>query len=314
MLRAVVLGGSGFVGSAVLRAMEPLAEKQIHVLAHRSPLNAAAGVRVFTGAMTALPKGLLPAEPHVVIHAASKQIDRDGSGFADNLAGVETLAGAVNPHTLGIIYLSSFSVYGDGPQRGIDEAAPLNPQTELAQARAECERRLKLLAYATGIKVACLRSRFVFGRGDRHFLPGVAKLLAKGLAVGSGEQRYSLIDVDDYAAVIVDLARRICRTPERFPAWSAYNVGYSQPVAFNEIAAVLRETLPLPPTRLRLPALGWALSPLPVRPVRALATRLNLLGYDHYGSTTRLAAALDRPLLNGDARDKLRRAASHLAA
>lgn len=300
-LRVVILGASGFVGGAVLRALaaEP-GDKAAEVLSHRAPPARFDFASSHRGSLTALPADLLPPAPHVLIHCASKQIDRDGSGFRENLAGINNLAAAVNAHTRGVIYASSYSVYGEGSQRGIDEQAPLRPQTELARSRVAAEQRLAHLAEETGVKVVVLRTRFVFGVGDRHFLPGLSRLLRSRIGIGPGSQRYSLIDVDDYAAVIVGLARRLLAGGADFSPWQAFNVGYREPAAFEDISWVLRQRDGVPPPRLRLPIgerLLERLARLPSARLRQTVARLRLLGLDHYGSGVRLSALLDEPLL-----------------
>lgn len=300
-LNLVLLGGSGFLGQAVLRQLQAgSGDCQVHCLVHRRPVPAYPFVRVHHGQLESLPADVLPEEPHVVIHCASKQVDHDGTGFGSNLRGIERLLARLTPQTRGIVYVSSFSVYGDGAQVAIDEGSPLRPHTPLARSRAECEQRL--LAHAsTACPVTILRARFVVGEGDQHFLPGLAALARRRVRIGSGRQRYSLIDVDDYARVILSLARR-WQDPDRDPAappGEVFNVGYRQPIAFNDIAHALCQQGGHPPACYSLPSgnlLVRALHRLPGYGQK-LSERLQLLGFDHYGDVSRLAAALGTTVL-----------------
>lgn len=317
-LRVVLLGASGFVGGAVLRRLAALpGERRAYVLTHRSSLATAFQfVTDYSGSMEALPPALFPPAPHVVIHCASKQIDRDGTGFEVNLRGMERLAAAVNSHTRAILYTSSYSVYGEGPQRDITEDAQPQPQSDLARSRARCEARLVALAHASACKAIILRPRFVIGDGDRYFLPGLAKLARSPLGIASGEQRFSLIDVDDYARVILAMAQQVVSGAAHFAPVEVFNVGYQRPIALREIREILGEVIAVQPPRYRIPVRDVYLKMLdrvPSMRLRQLAQRLRLLGYDHYGTTRKLQARLNDDILLADPRQAVRNAARSLA-
>lgn len=314
MLRLVLLGASGFVGSAVLRQLQGRAA-EAHVLVHqRMPAGLPGDARLHQGKVTALPEALFPDEPHVVIHCASRQIDRDGSGFGVNLRGVEALCGRVTRHTRAVLFLSSFSVYGDGPQRGVREDAPLRPATALARSRAACEQRLARLANDGACRVEVFRPRFVLGQGDAHVLPGLSRLARRGFTVGDGGQRFSVIDVDDLARILLARAEQALRGTGG--AFEAFNVGYERPVSLHEIHQALHDGGEAPIPRRRIPAAaGWlaALARLPIPPLQRAVHRLQLLGLDHHGDVSRLRAGLDAPWLARDPRSALRHAAQCLA-
>lgn len=300
----VLLGARGFVGSAVLRQLQGRAG-DTRVLVHRAvPAGLPVSAVLHEGSLTALPEGLWPDAPHVVIHCASKQIDHDGRGFGVNLQGIESLCRAITPQTRAVLFVSSCSVYGDGAQRGVREDAPLRPATALARSRAACEARLAQLAAQGRCRVEVFRPRFVLGQGDRHVLPGLARLVRRGFTLGHGQQRFSVIDVDDFARILRARAEAALRLT---PGFDAFNVGYASPLALHEIVAALAERQGVPPPRWRIPvhptllnALGW----LPGLPVH----RLRLLGLDHQLDVRRLHARLPAPWLALDPRIALRRA------
>ena len=93
-MRIALLGGTGFVGQALLRALSG-GEHEVRALARDPSRLSAPGVEVVPGSLEELPAALFAHEPEVVIHFATKQVDQDGSGFqATNVAGSERLLAA----------------------------------------------------------------------------------------------------------------------------------------------------------------------------------------------------------------------------
>lgn len=304
MAPLVLLGASGFVGSALMRQLQGRAG-DTRVLVHRTaPAALPASAVAHEGSLTALPQAVWPSAPHVVIHCASKQIDPDGSGFGVNLQGIESLCRALTPQTRAVLFVSSCSVYGEGAQRGVAEDAPLRPATPLARSRAACEARLAQLAAQGRCRVEVFRPRFVLGQGDRHVLPGLARLVRRGFTLGRGQQRFSVIDVDDFARILLARAEAALQLA---PGFEAFNVGYASPLSLHEIVQALAERLGVPSPRWRIPVhpglldtLAW----MPGLPVH----RLRLLGIDHHLDVGRLQARLPAPWLALDPRVALRRA------
>lgn len=322
-LPIVLLGASGFVGAAVLRGLAALSgteDVQARLLVHRTmPTTIPAFASVYRGSITNMGQDLLPNFPHVLIHCATLQRDTSGNGYGMNLQGIESLARAINRHTQAILYLSSYSVYGDGPLRGISEDAPLRPQSSLARSRGACERRLAAIAAATRCHVAVFRTRFVLGTGDRFVMPAWARLAQSRLEVGSTEQRYSVIDVDDLAHIILTFACEAIQN--QADSWTqgtrfcAFNVAYERPIAWQEIRTLIGETLATPTAWLRLPVHPWwinSLARVPVSSAQRLAQHLRLVGYDQYGEVGKLSRHLKSSLLQADPRDAVRRAVREL--
>jgi nucleoside-diphosphate-sugar epimerase len=321
----VLLGAAGFIGSAILRQLANTDASTapvglVHALVHRREMAVQhPGVRLFNGSLHELPQAMIPSAPHVIVHCATKQID-DGKGFDDNLLAIDRLASQINSATRAVIFCSSFSVYGDAPQVNIEATAPLRPETALARSRAACEARLHELALRCGFTAIVLRPRFVVGAGDRFFLPGLARLASAGVRIGSGEQRYSVIDVDDYARIILRLCAtyghcdsRNRSTTVAAPSFLAFNVGYRQPIAYREIIAAISDALGLQPRRrMVLPAALGALAHLPIKQLRRIGEQVRLLADDRFGAVDTLRNELDTSLLDADPIEIVRRAANTL--
>lgn len=316
-MRIVLLGASGFVGRAVLRAVADIkSDKEVRLLLHRNQLPVAYDfASSFHGSMTALPTGLFPSAPHVVIHCASKQMDQDGSGFGENIQGVRSLGRALNPNTKAILYASSFSVYGESPQRGVCEDAALSPQTALARSRVECEAKLAEISAVGGMPALALRTRFIVGDGDKFFLPGLIKMACGGMQLGEETQKFSIIDVDDYAKVMIDIARMALSGSLPVSSFSAFNVAYERPISLLEIRDVLQDIFNLRMPRHKLDISErylQSLEGLSVASINQLAQRLRLVGFDHYGQIKKLMALLEDDLLKTNPQFAVRRAALSL--
>lgn len=152
-----------------------------------------------------VPGSLIPflAGMDVVIHAASyvgsesrlaQEINEAGTGHVVEQcqrAGVARL-----------IYVSTCSVYGSGPHRGILESeAGYHPASVASASRAVAEQLI--LGYGGEV----VRPNLVFGAGDRWFVPGLLKLMkVAGGWPGDGSALLSLIGVEALGGLLSGLA------------------------------------------------------------------------------------------------------------
>lgn len=284
-MRVVLLGATGFVGARVLRALAAASIPVTALVRGSAERLQSACDRVVVGALPDVPKSLFSDEPFVLVHAATKQRDEDGTGFAVNAAAARALLAVLPASCRGVVYASSVSVYGAGRQVDVDESTPVRPSTALAASRAEVERLFVAGCEARGAPATILRTRFVIGAGDRFTLPGLLRAFRRGVAIGDEAQRFTVVDVDDYAAIVVALAS----APRPL---GALHVGYRRPVALAEIREALAKRFALPPVRRRVrmaSTVAAALSALPFARARSLGGTLELLAHDHVASVEALA-------------------------
>ncbi len=143
-----------------------------------------------------------------VVHLASKNIDRDGSGFDVNVESTEKLCRAAQAAGVRrLIYTSSVGVYGHGAHRGADETTPVRPDTALSISKAAAE-AIVLEHHRTGaFRATVLRPRFVYGAGDTSLLPRLIGAARKyPFLISGGRARISLVLADDLAQVILRFA------------------------------------------------------------------------------------------------------------
>ncbi|MEE2729722.1 MAG: NAD-dependent epimerase/dehydratase family protein [Pseudomonadota bacterium] len=326
-LTLVVVGANGYTGSALLRA----ASRQPDLFQVRAQVRTAralvkgSNIEHFSGSLEQVDPALFPNTPHILLHLAGKNQDADGSGYEQvNVAGTRALLAHCNTFTRAVLYHSSLSVLGQDPQRHVSNRQPPAPTTALARSRAAAEDLVLTHARQQAISAYCLRPRFILGKDDAFVMPGLLKLVRRGLFIGSGQQQFSIIDVDDYAKIILELCQHAMTLyAQGQPEQLALNVGYEQPLSF----ATLFETLQperRAKRRIHYPAAvanacNWLPNSAPdaiahwkpLRKLQALATQLQLIGLDHYSDVSETRKRIHSDLLSRDSADYFRTLATH---
>jgi nucleoside-diphosphate-sugar epimerase len=314
MLNIVLTGGTGYVGRALIRALAQLPAGSVCVkaLVRSNKLTTMPDfVECIEGSMQAIPENLFFHQPHIVIHFGIKQIDSDNSGFYEtNVVGTKNLLEKCNKQTLGVIYGSTLSVQGQGRQSGIDESQAMNPSTKLAKSRAEAEQLVTRHMAERNKWGINLRPRFIIGKEDQYVLPGLSKLVCNGIYLGSGQQKFSIITVDDYACVILSLVSMISKVEGegKNPLQLALNVGYKKTLSFEQIFTKIRDHLVVSNkvTRIYLPRwLPKLLNFIPSKKIQAKAIQLELVGFDHFGKIDSLQKLIGTDITGQDPLEKL---------
>lgn len=239
----LVVGGTGFIGSAVLRELtreHSSPQHALHVLSRTTPhVAAATGARHVAGDLTAPPtlRGVCSGI-ETVIHTAS-YVGRDVQKCHDiNYLGTQALLEeARRSGVRRFIYVSTASVYGMGPHRGPAEGQLTpSPASPASTSRLRAEEAVRA---AGGI---VLRPHLVYGVGDRWFIPTLAHVLRQVPYWPAGTTpRASVIAAEDLARVIVALARR--SEPHD---GGTYHVADPQPLLMDGLYAQVRALLRLP--------------------------------------------------------------------
>ena len=194
-MRILITGATGYIGSAVARAAAA-AGHEVLALAHTPELMQQAeamGYRPLAGDLTQLSR--LTAHVGVadaVVHAAI--VSGPDAGAVDRAA-TEAMVAAL-PVGATFVYTSGVWVLGESEQARLHEGSPLRPLRVVAW-RAPLEQWLGAAA-AGGSRIAIVRPGVAFGAGG-----GIPGRIARGELpfVGDGEQRWSVVHVDDLAAL-----------------------------------------------------------------------------------------------------------------
>ena len=287
----LVTGGTGYVGSHVVRAIladDTPDRPEIRVLS-RGELPSwmvDAGVVEVHGDLAA-PAGLRGACDGVatLVHLAAT-VGRDVAECdAVNTDGtVAILAEARRAGTKRVVYVSTTSVYGNGVHQGATESllAPA-PVSAASRSKLAAERAVRAVG---GI---VLRPHLTYGPGDRWFVPTLLRLLDEVPAwIDGGAALMSVVSVQDLATVTATLARR----PWGPRPGAVFHVSQPRPVSVHAFAHRI-----CTPLGIRLPE-----HDLPSTVHRALTRnaipdlsdhQFSLLAEDHWYESSRIWRALD---------------------
>ncbi|CAL9489323.1 2-alkyl-3-oxoalkanoate reductase [Streptomyces sp. enrichment culture] len=282
----LVVGGTGFIGSAVVRELlgtRPAGAPamDLRVLSRRSlpAWMTSAGVRRIPGDLMA-PESLRGCGDGVgtVLHLAS-YVGRDPALCeAVNTVGTRALLKAARPARF--LYVSTASVYGHGPHRGVREGK-LTPAPASAASASRLLAEEAVLAHGGVV----LRPNLVYGPGDRWYVPLFLRLLRKvPVWAEDGRARSSLVGVRELARVVGAFARCGWTDADR---GAVYHVNHPRPVTMRSVGTQLCRGLGVPPPDSDLPrSAHWGLAsrllPELTRHQHALLTD------DHYYESTRV--------------------------
>ncbi|OLR89530.1 NAD-dependent epimerase/dehydratase family protein [Actinokineospora bangkokensis] len=239
----LVTGGTGFTGTAALRALLATGA-DVRVLT-RAPLPAwalAAGATEVRGDLLD-PRSLRGAceGTATLLHLAAQVGGEPATCEAVNVDGTRALlAEAHRSGVTRVLHLSTAAVYGRGTRRGarVRDLVP-NPVSDTSRTRLRAEE----LVRAAGGTV--LRPNLIYGQGDRWFLPAVFRVLATVPAwVDGGSAQVSVVAVDDLARVITALAL----SPWRHRPGTAFHVNHPRRTSYRDLvlAACAAFGLPAP--------------------------------------------------------------------
>ncbi|MHC3470247.1 NAD-dependent epimerase/dehydratase family protein [Streptomyces sp. 7R007] len=277
--RVLVVGATGFIGSAALRALAGDGGA-VRASVRRVPDASAAvpGVEYAVADLTdpASLRGLCDGAD-TVLHCASFIGADEERCRAVNVDGTRALlAEAARAGVRRTVLVGTTAVYGAGPHRGLseDEREPA-PTSATSRTRLEAEHAVR----AAGGTV--VRAPLVYGPGDVWVVPGIAELLARVPALpGDGTALLSLVAVADLARLLAVLAR----TPDLVAPGGVHHAAHPHTLTLRGFATLLGAALDLPVPSAGLP-LDAYLTRLAETPGTVSAHQARLLAEDRWYRT-----------------------------
>ncbi|CAL9328009.1 hypothetical protein SUDANB32_00012 [Streptomyces sp. enrichment culture] len=279
----LVVGGTGFIGRAVLKAFNRHRSPHggtptLLALCRTPPRTGLPGVRYAAGDLTdpATLRGIC-SNVTAVVHAASYVGPDPRQCHRINHTGTRALLDEAQRHNVkSFLYISTTAVYGHGPHHG-----PREDRLTPAPASPASASRLLAEQDARAAGATVLRPPLVYGTGDRWFIPTLAHLLRRVPAWPDQPQpRTSVIAVEDLARLTTALIHHSRHT--QAPG-TTYHVADPQPLPWDDLLARLRTLLHLPQAQ-----------PIPLSEHRSLVRRslprltdhqYALLTQDHWYNT-----------------------------
>lgn len=236
----LVLGGTGFIGSAVIDQLRKSGQNILAAVHRTRPESESlhtirADIRSFNWHL------LDENPPKAIIHLARipgrRKLTRYIAGWRGYLASkklIRWMKSIKNPPHL--VYVSGTLVYGDCDGAVVDETAPLNPiafQKDYIRAEYPFLEHL-----GSDLPISIVRPPWVIGPGSwfQQFYVEPFRQTGKIRQYGDGKNMMSLIHVDDCARQIKEVAL----TSER---GNVYNLFSCEPISHAEICSTTADIL-----------------------------------------------------------------------
>lgn len=208
-MRTVVTGGSGFIGTHLVRMLLEAGHEV--VILDREP-SARFNKLVWRGDVRRLEEVVAAVESaETIYHLAaehSDDVDPPSLYYDVNVEGTANVVRAAEAHGIAkIVFTSSSAVYGlDAVEP--DEESPPAPFNEYGKSKLEAERVLRSWADRTGGSLLIVRPSAVFGEGGRGNVARLIEAISRNtfVMVGRGRNRKSLCYVDNLAAFLAAAA------------------------------------------------------------------------------------------------------------
>jgi nucleoside-diphosphate-sugar epimerase len=267
-MNALVTGGGGFLGKAIVRRLRARGDRVASLARNRYAELDALGVVQHQGDIAdCVAVARAAADCDIVFHVAAKA--GVGGRYRDyhraNVVGTEHVLSACRHHGIArLVYTSSPSVVFDGrDMAGVDESVPYPCHYEAAypQTKAVAE-RMVLRANCAALATVALRPHLIWGPGDNHLIP---RILARARAgrlrrIGTESKLIDSVYIDDAADAHLQAADRLA--PHAPVAGKAYFISQGEPIPLWDLVNRILFAAGIDPVTRSIPAglayaAGW---------------------------------------------------------
>ncbi len=258
--RALVTGGGGFLGKAVVRLLVEAGHEVVSFSRAPHPDVEALGARHVCGDIADEAQVQRAAQGcEVVFHVAAKADPWGAYGdfFRTNVLGTRAVIKACRAAGIPkLVHTSSPCVVFDGRDlAGADESAPYGIDLGSAYQRTKTTAELMALAAnGGGLAVVALRPHLIWGPGDNHLVPRLVARARQGRLrlLGNGENVIDHVFIENAARAHLAAAQHL--GPGSPLAGRAYFISNGEPRPIASLLAGILGAYALPPVRRRIPA------------------------------------------------------------
>jgi nucleoside-diphosphate-sugar epimerase len=216
-MKALVTGGGGFLGSAMVRLLVARGDQVRSLSRQRYPALDALGVEQIQGDIAQASSIEYACRGcDIVFHVAARAgvAGRYRDYHQANVVGTQNVVAACRKCRITrLVYTSSPSVVFDGrDMEGVDESVPYPPHHDAPYpaTKAEAERLVRR-ANGPDLATVSLRPHLIWGPGDNHLVP---RILSRGRAgklrrIGRADKRIDSVYIDNAAEAHILAADRL---------------------------------------------------------------------------------------------------------
>jgi nucleoside-diphosphate-sugar epimerase len=246
-MRVLVTGASGFVGGAACRTLADRGH-EVQALVRR-PGSEPAGAAPVSGDLAdadSLQAALADARPEAVLHLAAEIASQRSAERIEevNVRGTERLVAAAEAAGVRRLVFTSTVVTGDAKGALLSEDSPLPVETAYGRSKQTGEQ----LVLGSTLEGIVIRPSHVYGPGGWYAGELIPLLERPGrfAVIGSGENLWDVVHVDDVAAACADAL-------ERAEPGALFHCADDEPITYYEFMALTARELGTKPPR-RIPA------------------------------------------------------------
>ena len=246
--RVLVTGGSGFIGGALVDALN--AEATVRVLDTTPSDDAPDDVEVIEGdirdesVLDEAMDGIDTVFHQAAVVSVEESIDDPVRSHSVNVAGTVRTLEAARRHDARVVLASSAAVYGDPGRVPVSETDPLEPTSPYGLEKLTIDRYARLYHDLYGLETVALRYFNVYGPGQSggDYAGVIEAFLEQAregepLPVhGDGKQTRDFVHIDD----VVEANRLAAETDA---VGTAYNIGTGRSVTVERLAEQIRDAV-----------------------------------------------------------------------